>query len=212
MNNQQQIESVIINGPAGNLEAIVHQAHGVRAQHIGIICHPHPQHQGSMHNKVVTTLVKAFSALGLTCVRFNFRGVGASDGEFANAVGETDDCIAVIDWACARWSNPNIWLAGFSFGSYVAAAASLQRKVFQLINIAPPVHYYDFASLALNCPCLVVQGDNDEIIEANLVHQWFGALTTNKTLIAMTNTSHYFHGKLIELKTNIEQHYSLLRT
>lgn len=201
-------EFVNIPGPVGVLEGIVHNVpESASISHIGIICHPHPLHQGTMQNKVVTTIVKTFLAMGMPCVRFNFRGVGKSAGIFANAIGETEDCLAVIDWAKNRWLDVHIWLAGFSFGSYVATLASLQRNIFQLINIAPPVHNNDFHKLLITSPCLVIQGDNDEIVPAPLVHQWYETLATNKTLIKMANTTHFFHGKLIELHENIKQHY-----
>jgi len=201
-------EFVNILGPAGNIEGVIHHTiAGNYFANIGIICHPHPLHQGTMQNKVVTTLVKTFLAMGIPCVRFNFRGVGNSDGFFANALGETEDCIAVIDWVQERWINTNVWLAGFSFGAYVAALASLQREIFQLINIAPPVHANDFSVIPITCPCLVVQGDNDEIVPAAQVYQWYENLTANKQLIKMTDTTHFFHGKLTELYQNIKHHY-----
>jgi len=202
-------EFVNISGPAGSLESIVHNVSGDKFHHVGIICHPHPLHQGTMQNKVVTTVVKAFLSMGIPCVTFNFRGVGKSEGEFANAIGETEDCIAVIDWVSNRWVESKVWLAGFSFGSYVAAMASLQRTIFQLISIAPPVHHSYFTEFALNCPCLVIQGDNDEIVPALQVYQWYETLNTNKALIKMADTTHFFHGKLSELHNNIKQYYNL---
>ena len=200
-------ELVNIPGPAGNIEGIIHSIEGNYFGNIGIICHPHPLHQGTMQNKVVTTLVKTFLAMGLPCIRFNFRGVGNSNGFFAHAFGETEDCIAVIDWAQERWCDANIWLAGFSFGSYVAALASLQREVVQLICIAPPVHINDFAGIPITCPCLIVQGEEDEIVPAMQVYHWYENLTTDKRLIKMTDTTHFFHGKLQELSQNIKNHY-----
>ena len=206
MNNYPH-EFVNILGPAGNLEGMVHNIPDGDFSNIVIICHPHPLHQGTMRNKVVTTLARTFLTMGMPCVRFNFRGVGNSEGVFADAIGETEDCLAVIDWVENRWQSTHIWLAGFSFGSYVATLASLQRTVFQLINIAPPVQHNNFIDLPINCPCLIIQGDNDEIVPIAQVQQWYETLTTNKSLITMENTTHFFHGKLMELQKNIKQHY-----
>ena len=103
-----------VDGPAGKLEIAVGTPTGVEREALGIICHPHPQHGGTMYNKVVSTLAKAFQALGLTTVRFNFRGVGKSQGQFDFGKGEVDDLFAVIKWLQAETGHKEIWLAGFS--------------------------------------------------------------------------------------------------
>lgn len=201
-------EFINIAGPVGNIEGILHNSIDKNYANVGIICHPHPLHQGTMQNKVITTLVKIFLAMKISCVRFNFRGVGNSEGYFSNAIGETEDCLAVIDWVRARWTNANIWLAGFSFGSYVATLASMQRNVVHLISVAPPVHTNDFSGFSISCPCLVIQGEDDEIVPAMQVYKWYEDLmATKKTLIKMASTTHFFHGKLQELYRNITKHY-----
>ncbi len=112
--------SQLIDGPAGKLEMVIGQPIGKPIHHWGIVCHPHSQFGGTMDNKVVTTLVKAFQNLGLNTVRFNFRGVGKSEGHYDNGDGELNDLLAVIEWVRKEHPDQSLWLAGFSFGAYVA--------------------------------------------------------------------------------------------
>src|ERR1700752_1724875 len=109
-------ERVSIPGPSGELEALVEDPATGPASRYGVVCHPHPQFGGTMDNKVTHTLARPLQELGVPTVRFNFRGVGRSKGEFADGIGETDDATAVIDWSARRWSGASLWLAGFSFG------------------------------------------------------------------------------------------------
>ena len=195
-------------GPVGKLEAIVTTPtdHPVA---VAIICHPHPLQEGTMHNKVVTTLAKAYDLCGAVTLRFNFRGVGASDGVFDDARGECDDLRAVIQWAQAHYPGLPIWLAGFSFGSYVAARVAYDDGIAQsLISVAPPVGKdacYDFSSLsAMHQPWLVIQGDQDEIVSFEQVVAWWHArecLAAHQEFKVIPDTGHFFHRRLIELRT-----------
>jgi uncharacterized protein len=197
-------ESVVIPGPSGALEAAVEQPGAVMGNTVAIICHPHPLQEGTMTNKVVTTLTRACQALGAVVIRFNFRGVGASAGVFDNAVGEQEDLKAVMAWARERYPDCLFWLAGFSFGSYVATRVASQIHVEQLIAIAPPVNHFDFSSLpAITCPWLVVQGEADEIVPATEVFAWLATRPEAPHLIRMPGVGHFFHGKLIELREAI---------
>src|SRR5688572_15627298 len=108
-------QEILIPGPVGNLEAIIQGPQDLATQRISIICHPHPLFQGTMDNKVVTTVARAFEAKNIPSIRFNFRGVGASAGSFGNITGEVDDCIAVVTWAQQRWPQAALYIAGFSF-------------------------------------------------------------------------------------------------
>lgn len=198
---------LFIPGPAGKLEAILTQPVG-NSVAVAIICHPHPLQEGTMHNKVVTTLAKAYDLCDAVTIRFNFRGVGASDGVFDYAKGECDDLRAIVRWAQEHYPTQPIWLAGFSFGSYVAARVAYEDKIVQmLVSIAPPVgkdDYYDFASLStMSQPWLVVQGDQDEIVSFDKVVAWWDSrrLSPQQELIVLNDVGHFFHRRLIDLRT-----------
>ncbi len=196
---------LILTGPAGALEAVVSRP-DQPIQTVGIVCHPHPLFGGTMNNKVVTTIAKAFNNLGLWAVRFNFRGIGKSEGSFGNAVGEVDDLLAVFDWVEASFPDYRIWLAGFSFGSYVAArVAEMKHQVSQLVTIAPAVNHGDFTQLTgVQCPWLVIQGDKDEVVPAEQVMAWAESMPNTMEVIQMHDAGHFFHGRLVELREHLE--------
>lgn len=193
----------LISGPAGNLEIMLTEPNRA-PRAIAIICHPHPLHGGTMHNKVVTTAAKAFLDCGAIVVRFNYRGVENSEGEFDNAVGECDDCRAIINWALKRYPNLPLWLAGFSFGAYVATRVAHDYSLAVLcVGIAPAIKHYSFSELTnLDCPWLIVQGDEDEVAPCQPVQQWWrlGNKTDAQQLIILPGAGHFFHGRLIELR------------
>ena len=200
-----------ISGPTGQLEAAITEP-ADKPIALAIICHPHPLQEGTMNNKVVTTLVKAYELCHAITIRFNFRGVGASDGVFDYAKGECDDLRAVMTWAREQYPGLPIWLAGFSFGSYVAARVAYEDDGVQtLVSIAPPVgkdDYYDFAGLrTLQKPWLVVQGDRDEVVSFDAVMDWWQArsLAPQQELVVMHETGHFFHRRLIELRTIVSE-------
>ncbi len=175
-----------------------------------IIAHPHPLQGGTMDNKVVTTLARTFNDMGLRAVRFNFRGVGESEGDYDDGIGETDDLVAVFHWVQKTCPGFEIWLAGFSFGAYVSYRAATispcKDVVTQLISIAPPVQYPGFHELpAPKMPWLIVQGEDDEVVDANAVFEWAAEFEEPPQVIRMLETSHFFHGKLIELKNVLKE-------
>ena len=195
------MESVFIHGPSGKIQAVVEQPSETARKIIAIICHPHPLQEGTMNNKVVTTLVRTCQKLGAVAIRFNYRGVGESEGQYGNVVGELDDLRAVVVWAQQHYPNHTLWLAGFSFGSYIAAKVATELPTQQLISIAPPVGNMDFAHLpTLNCPWVIVQGDSDEVVSAQQVYDWLATRQEPHQLIRMPGVGHFFHGKLIELR------------
>jgi len=194
--------NICLPGPAGALEAAtnVPEPAGARAG-VAVICHPHPLQGGTMHNKVVTTLERSLRELGMATVVFNFRGTGASQGTFDEGIGETDDLLAVAHWAQHVRPRAALWLAGFSFGSYVAARAAAQLPVRQMISVAPPVGRWDFTPLASPlCPWLVVQGEEDEIVDPRAVYAWAAAQPEPPTLVRMPETTHFFHRRLLDLR------------
>ncbi len=198
-----------IPGPAGALESVVSRGDGgglLSAKNgLVIICHPHPQHGGTMDNKVVTTLMRTYRDLGVHVLRFNFRGVGKSEGIFDNAKGELDDLLAIIEWARANLSDSPLLLAGFSFGSSIAARASYSvAGLVHLTLVAPPVERYEYDRYGIfTAPVCVVQGDQDERVIAQGVYDWVTQLRSPAELIRYPETGHFFHGFLTNLKTDL---------
>jgi len=198
-------EALTLDGPAGRIEALLDTPPGSLAPAVGVVCHPHPQHQGTMLNKVVHTLGRALNDLGIPAVRFNFRGVGASEGAYADGVGETEDVLAVAAWAQRRFPGTALWLAGFSFGAAVAIRAAVASPCRQLISVAPPVAR--MASLlgaaVPACPWLLVQGTADEVVLAADVEAWARARTPTPDLVLLPDVDHFFHGRLTLLRDTI---------
>jgi alpha/beta superfamily hydrolase len=200
------MNTIFIPGSSGDLEALYH-AHDQAP--LMIICHPHPLYQGTMNNKVVTTLAQAASSLNLAALRFNFRGVGQSAGEYANAEGEQDDLNAVIRWAITEINPPSLILAGFSFGAYisskVAASYSGTIPLKALITIAPPIGNFPFETLgSIAVPWLCVQGDADEVVSFPKVEQWAAIRKDITQFTIFPHCSHFFHGRLVELRTVVQ--------
>jgi len=204
---------VAIAGAEGQLEALVEYPENTAAEKaLAIVCHPHPLHGGTMQNKVVTTLVKTFHRLGLTTIRFNYRGVGESEGEYGYATGEIDDLKSVIAWGEKEFPEYHLWLAGFSFGAYIAARTcqEIPQHVETLVTIAPAADRFDFTALTkITCPWIVVMGDADEVVPPKVVFDWARSHQPAPTLIRMEGVGHFFHGKLIDLR---EQLLDELRT
>jgi uncharacterized protein len=194
------LEQLSIAGPAGSLQAIAEDPL-VPAPNYAVLCHPHPLFGGTMENKVVTTLARALHATGTPTLRFNFRGVGASEGAFDGGMGETDDAAAVASYGAMRWPGRQLVLAGFSFGAFVALRLAQQRELARLITVAPPVERFDFSSLAAPaCPWLVVQGDADDVVDPHRVLAWAQALEPAPRLLVMPGVGHFFHGHLSVLR------------
>jgi alpha/beta superfamily hydrolase len=197
-------ETLLLEGPAGALEVAVDLPEPDEARPLlVVVCHPLPTEGGTMHNKVVTMVARALRELGATTVRFNFRGTGQSAGDFDQGIGEQDDLRTVVEWARAARPGQALWLAGFSFGSYVSLAAAAGLQADAVISIAPPVsgRGWDFSRIALpEVPWLVIQGDEDEIVDAQAVYDWIEKLPSPPQLVRMHDTSHFFHRKLIDLR------------
>jgi alpha/beta superfamily hydrolase len=200
MNAPRPPERRRIDGPAGTIEAAIDDP-GMPGEFYAIVCHPHPLFGGTMDNKVVTTLARAFRECAIPSVRFNFRGVGASAGTYDEGRGEALDAEAVDAWSAGRWSGRRLIAAGFSFGAYVAAHLAARRGAARLILVAPPVGRFDFAGIgAPGCPWLVVQGDADEVVDPQAVLAWARALSPPPRVAALPGVGHFFHGSLNELR------------
>ena len=203
MRHPANTEHLTIDGPAGTLECVVEDPHSEgdgSASAFAVVCHPHPLHQGSMHNKVAHTLARAALSRGAPALRFNFRGVGRSAGSHDEGRGETDDALAAIEWMRVRHPGAELWLMGFSFGAMVALRAAGQADATRLVTVAPAVtrfHADHPASPAM--PWLLVQGGADELVDAATVRAWAAQQVPPPTLHEMPGVSHFFHGHLHEL-------------
>ena len=187
----------LINGPAGNLELLVDEREDSSNGPIAIICHPHPLYGGTMQNKVVHILAKSCVELGMPAIRFNFRGVGKSEGHFEHGLGEQQDCIAVANWARQQYPGRPVWLAGFSFGSFVAYQSFMDIKAERLLLVAPPVGLFQFQQMDdINIPWCVIQGKEDEITPPASVEEWVNNQTSSPQFFYLDGVSHFFHGKL----------------
>jgi alpha/beta superfamily hydrolase len=196
--------TLLISGPVGQLEmAVAYQADSP-TNGWGIVCHPHSLHGGAMYNKVVATLTKTFQEAGLNTVRFNFRGVGQSQGQFDRGQGELDDLIAVMGWIQDTYKHFDIALAGFSFGAYVVASAATRIPVTKLITVAPPVEHFPMQDLPpISCPWILVQGERDDIVPAEAVLKWAEARAPRPVILRFPEAGHFFHGQLMELRLEL---------
>ena len=199
--------TLTLPGPAGGLEVAVDLPDDDVAALplVAIICHPLPTEGGTMHNKVVTMAGRSLRELGATTVRFNFRGTGASDGEFDEGRGEVEDLRAVAAWVRAQRSGQRLWLAGFSFGAFVSLAASADIEPGMLISIALPAGRWDFDSIQLpSFPWLVIQGEEDEIVDPQAVYDWLDRADAQAELVRIPDSGHFFHRKLMDLRGAIK--------
>ena len=195
-------QPAIVEGPLGAIEARVEDpAPGVVPRAVGVVCHPHPLHGGTMQNKVVHTLARAMQELGVPTLRFNFRGVGASAGAYGDGIGEVDDALAAIAWARDRWGCDTLWLAGFSFGAAVSLEAARTARPAALVSVAPPVGRIIVGRVERPaCPWLIVHGEQDELVEADAVRAWVAAFESPPQLAMLEGATHFFHGRLGELR------------
>jgi hypothetical protein len=203
---------MIINGPEGRLEGRYHSGGGGTTP-LALILHPHPQHGGTMHNKVVYHLHQAFVRRGFSVLRFNFRGVGRSQGRFDRGEGELSDAASALDWLQAH--NPNAsacWVAGFSFGAWIGMQLLMRRpEIARFVAVAPPANIYDFAFLA-PCPSsgLVVHGDADTLVPTEAVAKLVHKLSHQRDITIDHHTirgaNHFFHDRLEQLEQAVESY------
>ncbi len=191
------LSKIALAGPAGNLEAMLHLP-DTEIVAIAVVAHPLPTMGGTMENKVVTTLAKTFAELGFATLRFNFRGVGESAGEFDSGNGEVEDLLAAVQHAKDAFGHLPVILAGFSFGGYVAARAShhLHPLPHKLVLIAPAVGRFAMPAVAHNA--LVIHGEQDEVIPLADALDW--ARPHHLPIVVFPEAGHFFHGRLSQLK------------
>lgn len=198
-------QALFIPGPAGVLQAIVEEPIATVVSNVAVLCHLHPLHGGTMTNKIVHTLARTFNEFGVPTVRFNYRGVGQSAGGYDAGVGETEDALAVIRWAQVRWPGVGLWLAGVSFGGGVALRAALHSNVSRLVMVAPAAAREPAPVALPSCPWLIVQGDADDVVPANIVSAWVNGMQPQPTLVVLPGVGHYFHGHLNELRACVRE-------
>lgn len=203
---------VIINGPEGRLEGRYTHGQSENAP-IALFLHPHPQHGGTMNNRVVYEMYHTFAKRGFSCLRFNFRGVGRSQGVFSRGEGELSDAATALDWLQTYNENARTcWIAGFSFGAWIGMQLLMRRpEIDGFISVAPPANLYDFTFLA-PCPSsgLIVQGDSDEIVPHEQVGKLVDKLRAQKGIAinynVLPDTNHFFTGKVDDLTTIVRDY------
>lgn len=197
-----QTQQLMLQGPAGALEALL-ETPATAAEPAGLmlICHPHPQHGGSMSNKVAHTLARSALNSGLAALRFNFRGVGASEGSFADGVGETEDALAALQWLRQQAPEAPFVVAGFSFGAAVALRLAARSEASFLLTVAPPLSYFEAGSVPEPaCPWLVVHGDADDVVDCADTLSRIRAQRLAVDHRVLAGAGHFFHGRLAELR------------
>jgi alpha/beta superfamily hydrolase len=194
-------EKLFIEGPAGRLESILDEPRDGPVRGCAVVCHPHPQHGGTMHNKVAHTLARAFVRLGFRTLRFNFRGTEASEGSYDEGNGELDDALAAAAWLRAGGCDGPLWIAGFSFGAAIAVRAAEPARVDGVVAVAPAIYRFARGVARMpDCPFLVIQGDEDELVDVQETIEWVHGLEPGPELLVMPGAEHFFHGRLVELR------------
>ncbi|WP_262695304.1 alpha/beta hydrolase [Kordiimonas aquimaris] len=206
---------IIFSGPAGRLEGR-YQPGKTETSPLALILHPHPQHGGTMDNKVAYYLYHTFAHRGFATLRFNFRGVGRSQGEFDSGVGELSDAASALDWLQSM--NPNAtgtWIAGFSFGAWIGMQLLMRRpEIKGFISVAPPANLYDFSFLA-PCPSsgLIVQADQDDLVTPISIVKLVEKLKTQKAITiqhdVIRGANHFFETELNALMTSINSYLNM---
>jgi hypothetical protein len=205
---------VIINGPEGRLEGR-YQHNRTPGAPIAIMLHPHPQHGGTMNNKVVYALYHAFARRGFSVLRFNFRGVGRSKGSFDRGEGELSDAASALDWLQGFNGGASAcWIGGFSFGAWIGMQLLMRRpEISGFVSIAPPANMYDFTFLA-PCPSsgMIIQGAEDEIVPPASVEKLVEKLSAQRNLEIdyrlIPGANHFFHDNLEQLDHHLGDYLS----
>ena len=201
-------EKRLIAGPAGAIEcALDRPAEGVAARGLALICHPNPTQGGTMDNKVVQTLARAFLQLGYRTARFNFRGIGQSEGGWDEGRGEIDDALTVLQ--AVREPGEALVLAGFSFGGYIASQAALRlpdnAKAERMVLVGPATSRFDTAPVPADT--LVIHGEVDDVVPLSAVLDW--ARPQSLPVVVVPGVGHFFHGQLPLLKSLVVRNWAV---
>lgn len=196
---------IVLDGPAGRLEGVWHlpdactePGRSTEPAAVAVVAHPLPTMGGTMEHKIVTTLAKTFAELGYAALRFNFRGVGNSEGEFDSGNGEIEDLLTMVQHARDEFGHLPLILSGFSFGGYVTARAAqrLHPHAHKLVLVAPAVGRFEMPHVPHNT--LVLHGEHDEVISLSDALNW--ARPQHLPIVVLPEAGHFFHGRLNQLK------------
>lgn len=209
---------VIFNGPSGRIEGRYHQSLQERAP-VALVLHPHPQHGGTMNNKVTYNIYHSFVRQGFSVLRFNFRGVGRSEGVFDNGIGELSDATTALDWLQAQNEYAtSYWIAGFSFGAWVGLQLLMRRPELEgFLTVSPPVGKYDFSFLT-PCPSsgMIIQGTQDSIVEEDQVSKLADKLAKQKSIDVqyrvIDGADHFFRDHTDTLNDHMDNYISSVLT
>ncbi|MXO64223.1 alpha/beta hydrolase [Altericroceibacterium endophyticum] len=204
--------SVIFPGPEGRLEGRFKPAPRPRAP-VAMILHPHSQGGGTMNDRIVQRLYKTFTDRGFATLRFNFRGVGRSQGSFDNGVGELSDAASALDWVQSIHPEAQqTWIAGVSFGALIGMQLLMRRpEIRGFISIAPPANMYDFSFLA-PCPAsgIIIQGKSDTVVQPAAVQKLVDKLRTQKHITIhhdeISKANHFFENEIEELMGSVDKY------
>ena len=207
---------VIFTGAAGRIEGRYHPARQRNAP-IGIVLHPHPQFGGTMNHQIIYQLYYAFAHRNFSVLRFNFRGVGRSQGSFDHGQGELSDAASALDWA--QSINPearSCWIAGFSFGAWIGMQLLMRRpEISGFVSVSPPANMYDFGFLA-PCPSsgLILQGDTDEVVPQESVNKLVQKLSHQRDIEidyrVLPGANHFFHDRIDQLASEVDDYLATM--
>ena len=206
---------VIFTGPAGRLEGRYHPAKQKNAP-IAMVLHPHPQFHGTMNHQIIYQCYYAFVHRGFSVLRFNFRGVGRSQGTFDNGIGELSDAAAALDWVQSIHPEAQTtWVAGFSFGAWIGMQLLMRRpEIRGFLSVAPPANMYDFSFLA-PCPSsgIIVAGGQDEIVPPGAIQKLVDKLRTQKGITIhhdeIPRANHFFEHELDQLMKSLDNYLDM---
>ena len=210
-----------ISGPAGPLEALLEEPPAVggvneeglvergldNGLHAAVVlAHPHPQHGGTMHTKVVYQAAKAFKRIGCAVLRFNFRGTGTSAGAYDEGRGEMDDFRAALSFMRHQYPDAPLWAAGMSFGAWISlAVGAADPRVTTLVGIAPPLSRYDFEAVRTTAkPKFFIQGERDELCPLKEMQEFYARAADPKELVVIDAADHLFDGRVRDVGDAIE--------
>ena len=203
---------ITLNGPDGRLEGRYHHSKKTSAP-VALLLHPHPQHGGTMNNRLVYAMYQAFVKRGFSTLRFNFRGVGRSQAEFDNGQGELSDAAAALDWMQSHNQNASgCWIGGYSFGAWIGMQLMMRRpEITGFIAVAPPASIHDFSFLA-PCPSsgMILHGDNDKVVPVTAAEKLANKLSSQKNIEidyrVIAGADHFFSSHMRELCAHVEDY------
>jgi alpha/beta superfamily hydrolase len=205
-----QTTPILIDGPIGPLEALLSEPKEA-ATACGLVCHPDPTQEGTMHNKVVTAINWAMECMGWVTLRFNYRGVGQSAGKHGKTLGELEDTRSIYEWLHHRFPELPFHAAGFSFGAFMASQLATEVPTDSLFTAAPVLSRGNYEHLArVRCPWLAVVGEEDELVSIDEIKKYMEDYQQPMKLTVFPQTTHFFHGQLIPLRETVRNFYQNL--